>query len=112
MVTKIQSDANSANASMTMSLKNMNDLADKTGNVQVLLNDIMGRVDNVNVQINQIASAAEEQSTATSEISSNMQNIRQGAENLAELVERAQGQVNDSVGQLDKLNSIMNKLKV
>ena len=29
MVTKIQSDANSANASMTMSLKNMNDLADK-----------------------------------------------------------------------------------
>ncbi|MGN0902855.1 MAG: methyl-accepting chemotaxis protein, partial [Succinivibrio sp.] len=75
MVTQIQTDANTANESMTNSLTLMNTLADKATGVTDILNNIIQRVDDVNVQINQIATAAQQQTTATSEISTNMQGV-------------------------------------
>ncbi|MCR5537459.1 MAG: HAMP domain-containing methyl-accepting chemotaxis protein [Succinivibrio sp.] len=112
MVTKIQNDANTANTSMLESLENMNVLADKTSKVQQLLNEVMSNVSNVNGQITQIATAAEEQNTATAEISSNMQSIRGGADELTSQVDLAQNEVNSSVGKLSELNSMMDKLRV
>ena len=112
MVSDIQTNANDANLSMTQSLDNMNHLAERTGLVENLLNDIMNRVSTVNGQISQIATAAEQQTTATSEISSNMINIRDGAENLTALVDHAQSEVKAAVDRLNALNDIMNKIAV
>lgn len=75
MVSQIQSDANSANESMTNTLGEMKDLAERASGVTDILNDINSHVDNVNSQIGQIATAAQQQTTATSEISNNMQGV-------------------------------------
>ena len=75
MVSQIQSDANSANESMTNTLGEMKDLAERASGVTNILNDINGHVDDVNSQIGQIATAAQQQTTATSEISNNMQGV-------------------------------------
>lgn len=75
MVSQIQSDANSANESMTNTLGEMKDLAERASGVTNILNDINSHVDDVNSQIGQIATAAQQQTTATSEISNNMQGV-------------------------------------
>ena len=75
MVSPIQSDANSANESMTNTLGEMKDLAERASGVTNILNDINSHVDDVNSQIGQIATAAQQQTTATSEISNNMQGV-------------------------------------
>lgn len=87
MVSQIQTDANSANESMTDSLQLMNALAEKAAGVTSILNDIISNVDSVNAQIGQIATAAQQQTTATSEISNNMQgvsNLTQQSSNLSQ----------------------------
>ena len=87
MVSQIQTDANSANESMTNSLQLMNALAEKAAGVTSILNDIINNVDSVNAQIGQIATAAQQQTTATSEISDNMQgvsNLTQQSSNLSQ----------------------------
>lgn len=87
MVSQIQTDANSANESMTDSLQLMNALAEKAAGVTTILNDIISNVDSVNAQIGQIATAAQQQTTATSEISDNMQgvsNLTQQSSNLSQ----------------------------
>ena len=87
MVSQIQTDANSANESMTNSLQLMNALAEKAAGVTSILNDIINNVDSVNAQIGQIATAAQQQTTATSEISNNMQgvsNLTQQSSNLSQ----------------------------
>ena len=75
MVEMMQNRADNANQSMQDSVKNMNALADESNMIQSVLENIISNVSNVNSQITQIATAAEEQTTATSEISSNMQNV-------------------------------------
>ncbi|MGN1281554.1 MAG: methyl-accepting chemotaxis protein [Succinivibrio sp.] len=75
MVYQIQSDANNANESMTNTLTEMKNLADRAAGVTDILNDINSHVSEVNSQISQIATAAQQQTTATSEISTNMQGV-------------------------------------
>ena len=75
MVRNIQSDSQSATDSLNDSVTQMEVVAEKAGELESTLNTIMNSVNDVNSQIVQIATAAEEQTTATSEISSNMQSI-------------------------------------
>ncbi len=75
MVEQVQQYADSADASMQESVKNMDDLAQKGTAVQDVLQGIIDHVKQVHTQITQIATAAEQQTTATSEISSNMQGV-------------------------------------
>ncbi len=112
MVGQIQNDANSANDSMLQSLTNMDSLATQSNAVQDMLHNIIDQVSAVNSQITQIATAAEEQTTATSEISTNMQGITAESQNLGELVSSAQGTVNNSVHNLNELQEMVSKFKV
>ncbi len=112
MVSQIQSDANTANNSMMQSLSNMDALASQTSSVQEMLHAIIEQVSNVNGQITQIATAAEQQTTATSEISSNMQGITTESQTLSELVNSAQGTVNGSVENLNSLHRMVDRFKV
>ena len=112
MVTQIQADANSANNSMSASLENMNSLADKASSVHDLLQSILDQVGGVTGQITQIATAAEQQTTATSEISSNMQGITDIAKTFAEKVQDTNSDVAKSVDLLDTLLDHIKHLKV
>ncbi|MCR5083911.1 MAG: methyl-accepting chemotaxis protein, partial [Succinivibrionaceae bacterium] len=73
MVSLVQQDANDANESVQGTVQNMDQIANNTAEVEDIFNTIMSQVSGVNNQIMQIATAAEEQTTATGEISSNMQ---------------------------------------
>ena len=112
MVTKIQADANTANESMTASLNRMNELAEKTTTVNSLLQSIMDQVGGVTQQITQIATAAEEQTTATSEISTNMQGITDIAQSFASEVNKANVEVNRSIEILEELVHKVESIKV
>ncbi len=112
MVSQIQGDANNANQSMITSLETMNSLADRATGVSSLLNSISQEVAGVNSQITQIATAAEQQTTATAEISSNMQNITEMAKDLNNEVDEAQQCVSESVELLNQLLAEVKDLKV
>ncbi|HAR79702.1 MAG TPA: methyl-accepting chemotaxis protein, partial [Succinivibrionaceae bacterium] len=73
---------------------------------------IIEQVGTVNSQITQIATAAEEQTTATAEISSNMQGITSESQNLGGLVNTAQSTVNNSVQNLNSLQQMVERFKV
>ena len=59
-----------------------------------------------------IITAAEQQTTATSEISTNMQNIKESAEELTTQVDTAKSEVSSSLGKLDSLMDMMARLRV
>lgn len=80
MVSQIQTDANIATQSMEESVNNMNSVAEKAGTLEDTLTAVLDKVNSVNSQITQIATAAEEQTSATSEISANMQGITESTQ--------------------------------
>lgn len=112
MVTAIQEQADLANTSMISTLAEMNALADDTSNVQDLLQQIIDKVGSVNGQITQIATAAEQQTTATSEISMNMQRITGTAKQFVNDAGNANNAIVSSVEKLNKLVAMVNELKL
>ena len=96
MVSQVQTEANQANESMTKSVESMDVLAQDASAIEELLNGIIDKVDVVNAQIGQIATAAEEQTAATSEISTNMQSITNSAQGFAAEVSTTQSVVNSA----------------
>jgi methyl-accepting chemotaxis protein len=112
MVSQIQQDARSANDSMGESMENMNGLAKRASSLNSLLKDIIDGVEKVHGQITQIATAAEEQTTATSEISSNMQNITSACKSFASEMEETENQIKGSVDKMDELNDLVSRLKI
>lgn len=112
MVSQIQSDASIAHQSMGESVDNMNQLADKAGDIQTTLDGILSQVNNVNGQITQIATAAEQQTTATAEISSNMQHITRASQNIAEVADSAIDRVGRSVAAINELLKNLDRFRL
>ncbi len=96
MVERIQTDANTANASMEESLGNMGVLESNAKALRDLLGHVQEQAANVNNQITQIATAAEQQSAATNEISQNMKNIINGVNGLGVVVDKTNTVVDDT----------------
>lgn len=84
MVKHIQDEAALATDSITSSVVNMESVAENSSKTEELLKEITHHVIDVNQQITQIATAAEEQTTATSEISMNMQNITHATSDMTQ----------------------------
>lgn len=76
MVNNIQSEAAVATEAITQSVQSMEVVEQDTQEIEQDLHAILSHVNDVNNQITQIATAAEEQTTASGEISNNMQTIR------------------------------------
>ncbi len=112
MVSQIQNYANTANDSMTASLSHMNALGDRANGVQELLRSVMEKVAGVNGQINRIATAAEEQTTATSEISENMRMITAETQSFAQKAEQALDQVGKSRAEIQALAGNVSRIIV
>ncbi len=111
MVGQIQSDANSADSSMQESLDNMNSLAENARGVEDILHAVRDQVSNVNTQISQIAAAAEQQTTATSEISVNMKKIIDEVTGFGQEVEKTDGEVKVATQVLAELLQRVAKIK-
>ena len=112
MVVKIQEDASATNTSMTASLENISNLAQKTEDVRSILHGIIDKVNDVNGRITQIATAAEQQTTATSEISENMQQITEATKQFVDMVMEVQNMPDHSLVSVEHLLDQMNKIKI
>lgn len=112
MVTQIQTDARAADDAMHQSVTSMDTLANEASGIDTILNDINNTVGTVSTQISQIATAAEEQTVATSEISSNMKNITDDSKVLTDSIDAVNKEMQDSNDQLAKLIDMVNTFKI
>ena len=112
MVTQIQTDARAADDAMQLSVNSMDSLANEASDIDTILNEINDTVSTVSSQISQIATAAEEQTVATSEISSNMKNITDDSKVLTDSIDSVNKEMQDSNDQLAKLIVMVNTFKL
>ena len=112
MVVSMQQDAKICSESMTASYQNMNQIADRTNEMNLVLNDVSDKATDVSTQITQIATAAEEQTTATSEISTNMQSITEANKTFIDKVEEATAEIMTSKEVITELLDHLKKFKI
>ncbi len=112
MVKAIQEDSQAATESMNSSVSQMEDVANRAGELESTLNNIMTSVNDVNNQIVQIATAAEEQTAATSEISANIQNITSMAQDSSNVALNAEKTAGHAVFLIEKLLVDLNFFKI
>ncbi len=112
MVAAMQQDAKEANDSMAASLENMDEIAKKSSALQGTLKNVITQVDSVNSQITQVVTAAEEQTTATSEVSNNMQTIKSSIKDLTESAQMCDNEVDNSKVILKELFDRLGILKL
>lgn len=108
MVDRIQAQTTHATEAMQSNLDSMSTVASDSTNVQETLEAVLKYVEDVNTQITQIATAAEQQSAASTEISNNMQNI---THSTAEVNTMAQDSREISVGTNESLEELLTELK-
>ena len=107
MVKSIQEEAATATSSINDSVANMDIVASDAEQIMTILSDINEHVSAVNTQITQIATAAEEQTAATGEISGHMQTITQVASDMRK---DAQHQYGVMEGTTKDLNDLLKEL--
>lgn len=112
MVSQIQNDANVATQSMGTSVENMDRVANKASDLENMLNRVLDDVNAANSQITQIATAAEEQTTATSEISSNMQHITDQTKDVYKNAHSSMETVEATIGSLRDLLQSLSRFKL
>jgi len=112
MVVQVQNDAKSANDAMHASVTLMDSISAETSKLHEVLNDVTNKVRDVNSQITQIATAAEEQTTATAEISNNMRNITEGSEELAAKIDSVQQDIQNTENEIEQLIKVVNKFDI
>lgn len=103
MVSDIQKDAAAATNSISNSVKAMEETSHNTVEVETTMHEMLEHVDSVDAQISQIASATEEQSAATHEISSNIHDVTTLAQATNEQSAHADEIVNDMVNNIHQL---------
>lgn len=111
-VTLIERDANIASESMANSVSNMDNLANSTSGLEHVLNEILSYVNDVNNQITQIATATEEQTTTTSEISNNMQSLTSSAKEVADIASHTDQIISGTVTNVQKLSREIKSFKL
>ena len=112
MVEIVQKDSSDANASMEESSKSMDALAVKTREIEAALNSITQSVDGVHGQIAQIATAAEEQTTASSEISTNMAGVTDLTKQSSAAIKQVDDQLQSLASEVEELRDHLSRFKL
>ena len=112
MVTNIQTEAKIAADAITQSVSSMTSVAQEAKSVVSILDEITEHVNGVNTQITQIATAAEEQTAATAEISNNMQSITNATQEISKSAQTTHSSINEIKDELDSLRNELNFFKV
>ena len=108
MVDRIQAETTRATEAMKANLDNMSDVASNTSHVQETLSNALNFVNEVNSQITQIATAAEQQTSTSTEISHNMQRITQASSEVSSLARNAR---DISISTAERLDNLTENLK-
>ena len=103
MVADIQKDAAAAAESINISVETMEATSQDTAEVENTMHDMLQHVDQVTMQITQIASAAEEQTAATNEISVHIHDISDLAKDANDEAQNTQSIIDKTVGALHSL---------
>ena len=103
MVADIQKDAAAAAESINSTVASMEATSKDTAQVEHTMHEMIDHVDQVTMQITQIASAAEEQSAATNEISVHIHDISDLAQNANHEAQNSQEIIDKTVGALHSL---------
>lgn len=112
LVDLIEKDANAASVSMERSVSDMETIATDTSNLEEILNGVLVHVDDVNNEITRIATAVEQQSSASSEISCNIQTLTDSAQEVAKVVESTMVTLNQTYTDINELHSKLGRFKL
>jgi methyl-accepting chemotaxis protein len=104
MIKAIQHETKGAVIAMEEGVSEVAKGSEKAANSGRALEQILQQINDVNAQIHQVATAAEEQTATTSEISHNMQQI-------TEVVARTSQGARDSASAANQLSSLADDLK-
>jgi methyl-accepting chemotaxis protein len=112
MIKSIQTETKAAVSVMESGVREVEIGSEEAARSGVALKEILDQVDQVTLQVNQIATAAEEQSAATGEIASNVQQVnevlQQGAQSLRDSSMMASSMKDRS----DSLNRVIRKFRL
>ncbi len=103
MVDRIQVQTSKATDAMQLSLESMQHVAEGSCSVQQTLDSVLSFVEDVNSQIMQIATAAEQQSQASSEISNNIQIITHNSSEVNSIAHDSRALFTSTSQNLEKL---------
>jgi methyl-accepting chemotaxis protein len=112
MIKAIQKETKEAVDAMGQGVKQVEYGTLEAAKSGVALREIMEQVNDVAVQVSQIATAAEEQTATTSEISSNMQKITQVVQTTAQGANESATASSQMNGVAEELMSIIGKFKI
>ncbi|HIX57153.1 MAG TPA: methyl-accepting chemotaxis protein [Candidatus Anaerobiospirillum pullistercoris] len=112
MVADIQKDAAAASSSINNSVISMEDTSHNTVEVENTMHDIVEHVNSVNMQITQIASAAEEQTAATNEISMHIHGITTLTQDANTQAQNTQNIISETVGNIHELQDSLSFFKL
>ncbi len=112
MVTQIQKEAENAATSMNASVDSMDQLANLAKTLETTLETVVQHVNEVNAQITQIATAAEQQTTATGEISQNMQSVTELLRDVAADTETVTNNVESTLNLVSSLQAQVAQFKL
>ena len=112
MVDTIQSYATDASHSINVSVEHMDHVADDAKEIEDLLNNITNKVNDVNIQITQIATSAEEQTTATGEISVNAQNVTNASTEMTEQANLQANAIHETIEDVKELHKALEFFKI
>lgn len=104
MIADIQNGSKQATDAILESVRSMEDTLNEASHVEQFMNNIHNQVTSVNTQITQIAAAAQEQTTASSEISQNMQSVSNLAASCTQIT-------NDSSHIMEEAGIVLNDLE-
>ena len=112
MVVHIQNDANAASASMNSSVGSMDSLANDAEAVDQQLQHILDHMGDVTTQVTQIASATEEQTAVSNEISNNMQDISSATARISTESQNTLDSISTAAEAITELNSHLARFKL
>ncbi len=112
MIASIQEMVGNATSTMTVNVRKMNEIAEYTVALEESLNRINGSVETVHDQLIQIASATEEQTATSQEITTNMQGISDSTSATASETKNALG-ISDEIRQVsDSLDEQIRRFRL
>ena len=103
MIGTIQQEARNATQAMDLSVADMEHVAEDAQKLEGTLEAILNLVNEVNMQITQIATAAEQQSATTAEISSNMSQITEVLQDMSHGAEESSEAANQLATMADEM---------
>lgn len=112
MVSDIQHDAAAASESISDSVSSMEITTQETASVEQLMHDIVEHVNIVTTQITQIASAAEEQTAASNEISTNIHSITETSNGINDSAHQNDQIISDTCANLQQLQKSLSIFKI